>query len=102
MPKDWNLEDEVVEAKYLQVGDCIRSRGWSEKEDEKNIIETGVIIASTFCDDLDSLELKRYYGQKDAVSQYDINCPSGGPFSYQVDANRKYHVIRIIRDAHVY
>ncbi len=52
MPIDFKNPDEIGLGKDLKVGDCVRSRHWSETKDGNDM---GIIVATTFHDDPTSL-----------------------------------------------
>ena len=96
MPLDYNDTDEIVLAKDLKPGDCVRSRSWSDEEDGNSM---GIIVATTFYLDEEGKKLKKFYGKKEgAVSQYDINCPSDGPYSGPAKPNKEFKVIKSRKD----
>ena len=95
MPIDYEHPDEIVLGKNLKSGDCVRSRSWSEKEDGNYM---GIIDATTFENNKRGRELKSFYEKKPAYSMYDINCPSDGPYSTQLDPDQEFKVIRSRKD----
>lgn len=88
--------DEIVLAKDLKPGDCVRTKALSDEYENDGAM--GIVTATTFVLDDEGKKLKRVCGDNDAVSQYDINCPSDGPFFRQVDPDKEYTVIRSRKD----
>ena len=96
MPRDYNDSDEIVLAKDLKPGDCVRSRSWSDEEDGNSM---GIVIATTFYPNKEGKELKKFYGTKEgAVSQYDINCPCDGTYSGPTKPDKEFKVIKSRKD----
>jgi len=92
---DYKDPDEIVLGKDLKPGDCIRAIPWSK---EKNGNEMSIIVATTFCDDEHSKELKKFYQEHPAYSVYDINCPEDGPYSCRIYPEQEFIVIRSRKD----
>ena len=95
MPIDYLHPDEIVLGKDLKPGDCIRSRSWSDTKDGNDM---GIIVTTTFADNAEGIDLKKFYEEKPAYSMYDINCPSDGPYSSHLDPEQEFEVIRSRKD----
>ena len=95
MTIDYEHPDEIVLGKNLKSGDCVRSRSWSNTKDGNDM---GIIESTTFENNKRGRELKSFYEKKPAYSMYDINCPSDGPYSTQLDPEQEFKVIRSRKD----
>jgi len=96
MPIDYEHPDEIVLGKNLKSGDCVRARSWQHSTKDGN--DMGIVEATTFEDNERGRSLKGFYGDKPAYSQYDINCPSDGAYSTQLDPEKEFKVIRSRKD----
>lgn len=95
MTLDYEDPDEIVLGKDLKVGDCVRSRHWSDTKDGNDM---GIIVSTTLHDTDRGRRLKEFYGDKTAYEMYDINCPSDGPYSTRLDPEDEFKVIRSRKD----
>ena len=95
MTLDYNDPDEIVLGKDLKIGDCVRSRRWSET---KNGNDMGIIVATTFHNDSTSLKLRRFYEDKPAYEIYEINCPCDGTLCCHLDPEQEFKVIKSRKD----